>query len=388
MIMARHFYDSLARPIIGVFISRGQLTKLLSNNQTFRQYYRIRELVSANEEVQATLYFFSVKNLDDKNKSINGVYYNNEKKQWEQKLFPYPDVFYDRGGGTSKYKRENRKIRAEMKNNKRTLFLNSRHYFDKWQVYKKLVKMKACHRYLPKTEIYNTNEQLLRFIDTYESVYLKGLTSSRGKEILRVDKLDSGTYKCGYLKGYLVNKAFFNKEQLLDEVHQFFQTEQFLLQQAVDLISFQRHLIDMRAEVQRNGQGELDIVAISVRIGSADSPITTHAKSYSFEVFFTHLLNHPPNEVIKLRKQIEQFLRTIYSSMEKCYGYFGELGIDFGIDKQGKIWFIETNAKSAKVSLYNAYDKNTVRRAFVNPLMFANYLYKNRKRIKRLKKIK
>ncbi|MDQ0157915.1 YheC/YheD family protein [Robertmurraya andreesenii] len=66
---------------------------------------------------------------------------------------------------------------------------------------------------------------------------------------------------------------------------------------------------------------------------------------------------------------------TIYESLEKVYGTFGEIGIDFGIDQAGEIWFIEPNSKSAKVSLMKAYDQETFHQAFVNPLLYAKYLY-------------
>lgn len=64
----------------------------------------------------------------------------------------------------------------------------------------------------------------------------------------------------------------------------------------------------------------------------------------------------------------------MYQSIEQEYGQIGELGIDFAIDKEGKLWFIEANSQSAKVSLMKAYDAVNVEKAFLNPLEYAKFL--------------
>lgn len=45
------------------------------------------------------------------------------------------------------------------------------------------------------------------------------------------------------------------------------------------------------------------------------------------------------------------------------------------MDDQGDLWLIECNAKSAKVSLCKAYDEETVKKAFLNPLEYAKFIY-------------
>ena len=86
------------------------------------------------------------------------------------------------------------------------------------------------------------------------------------------------------------------------------------------------------------------------------------------------MLGMSANEVQKLKKKIEQFLITAYTCIEKSYGTFGEIGIDFALDTDGKIWFIEANAKPAKDALYQAYDRETIRKAFQYPLEYAKYI--------------
>ena len=50
------------------------------------------------------------------------------------------------------------------------------------------------------------------------------------------------------------------------------------------------------------------------------------------------------------KEQITSFVTTIYQHLELDYGPCGELGIDIGLDKNNRLWFIECNSRSRKVS--------------------------------------
>ena len=52
---------------------------------------------------------------------------------------------------------------------------------------------------------------------------------------------------------------------------------------------------------------------------------------------------------------MERLLYKTYRTVEGHYGSLGEIGIDIGLDKSGKLWIIECNPLSAKVSLMKAY---------------------------------
>ena len=87
-------------------------------------------------------------------------------------------------------------------------------------------------------------------------------------------------------------------------------------------------------------------------------------------------MNCQKEEIALLKSRVEDFLVRIYIYLEQSYGPFGELGIDIGMDKAGRLWFIESNTKSTKVSLCNASSGETMQKAFLNPLEYAKYLYR------------
>ena len=136
-------------------------------------------------------------------------------------------------------------------------------------------------------------------------------------------------------------------------------------------------IIDFRAEVQRNGKGELEIASLTLRIGQDKYPITNVQSRpivYLFDQFMAKNKNLFPLDKTLLKSRIETFLKNIYRGMEKSYGRFGELGIDFGVDEDGNLWLIECNARSAKVAAYLTRNEQMIRRIFLNPLEYAKYL--------------
>ena len=127
----------------------------------------------------------------------------------------------------------------------------------------------------------------------------------------------------------------------------------------------------MRAEMQRNASGDLEIVGVSVRLGQPHSPITTHGDAYRFDYFFTQILRYPREKLEILQSEIEKFLFTVYNCIEDHYGEYVEIGIDFGLDVNGRLWLIEPNSQSTRVSLEKAYGDEVVARANSNILQYA-----------------
>jgi hypothetical protein len=133
----------------------------------------------------------------------------------------------------------------------------------------------------------------------------------------------------------------------------------------------------LRATVQRDGNGVLGITAVPVRVGKSGVAITSTrsgSKVYRFEDFFKQLLSYSDEDVKSLQNKVSDFLLTTYKCIEDSYGTFGEIGIDFAIDYNNNIFFIECNAKPGKDTVFLSYDEATVKKAFSNPLEYSKYL--------------
>jgi len=368
-------YQRYKRPIIGVYVNRATTRRLVNGDYDPKSYPRILGLAKAGMMEHTTLYFFSRLRSSSGKNSVTGTYYDQSSRTWKQKTFPQPDILYSRRASSVKlhqYLDQNGIIR-----------FNAQPDFNKWEVYERLHDDIAITHHFPKTVQYNDKSDLIKFLDAEKVVYLKGHQGARGNWIFRVRKMSENKLEYSYFRDKLQTGLVSDVDELLLEIERFYGGRPFLMQSAIDMIHVGDSKVDFRAELQRDGRGELKIAGIAARIGIIDSPVTIHSSAYPIEVFFKDFLYYSNWQIDRLMSRIKTFLFAVYTAIEKSYGTLGEIGIDFGIDKEHNIWFIEPNSKSAKVSLMKAYDNETFYQAFLNPVQYCKYLYKQKNRKRR-----
>ncbi|WP_164984963.1 YheC/YheD family protein [Ammoniphilus sp. CFH 90114] len=365
-----------------MFVTNAVIRRLNNQYYDFRGYPRIKELFKASKEAEVPVYYFSIPDFDYINKKIRGTYFDERSLTWKKRIFPLPDVLYTRRGAPGRSGMMVEFIERSLAH-LNTVNINAKSFFDKWDVYDKLQQIPAARKYLPPTRFYKDPQDLLNFLNDFDTVYLKGIRGGRGRWIFRVRKLAQG----GYEYSYFVNEVTVGRVQhfrdLVRVVRRFFKKRKFVIQAGIDLIKLEDSNIDFRAELQRDGEGKLTILGVSARIAHKGAPITIHSDAYPIEQFLREFLHYSDQQILEYKEKITRFLGIMYIALERVYGTFGEIGIDFGIDKSGEIWFIEPNSRSAKVSLMKAYDADTFYQAFLNPLKFAKYLHFNKSKSNR-----
>ncbi|MGF7185248.1 hypothetical protein GGQ84_001334 [Desulfitispora alkaliphila] len=362
-------------PVIGVLVRKSKIIKFKNQAPDIT----LERLNRANKEVKTTLYFFSIQDVDLQKKKISGVYYDESKKLWVNKKFPYPDIVYRRGyvakpkwGILYEFEKQQKKLNIPT--------LNYKYGFNKWHVYQNLKQHSQFLPHLPHTVLYNTPDDLKNMFNISKKLYLKACSGGRGRQVMRALQLPDGGYQVSYFTDGLYTYKSKSFHGLLQKIHTFFAGRKFIVQNAIDLITVNNSIVDMRAEVQRDGNGEITIAAIPIRLSNENSPITAHASSYTFEHFFENFMQYSKEEILTLKDRVNNFLKLAYECIEKSYGPSGEIGIDIGMDKNSHLWFIECNSRSLKVSMFNAYDESTIGNSFRNLLEYAEFLHSNKQR--------
>ncbi|MUT68017.1 YheC/YheD family protein [Paenibacillus sp. NEAU-GSW1] len=353
---------------VGVLLTRNLIRKTFLSQDSI---YRIKELVEANKISKTNLIFFSRGDIDFTNRKVLGAYYDYSTCKWAFKSFPLPDVLYVRGGSAKRV----RKLisRLDSMGLKR---INPIVAFNKGKLFQMLSEDDNVNQYLPATESVENMSEIRMMIQKLGTVYIKARRGRKGMQVMRVEKLSSTGYLYSYsILGKLVRKRVNSMAGLELAISRFFGKNKVIVQKAIDLARVDNdRLCDFRAEVQRNKSGEIEIVGICIRVGQSNSPITTHANAYKYDTYLKELFpSYNQQKINSLKAKIHSFLLKVYNGVEQRYGKFGEIGIDFAVDRSGEIWLIECNAQSAKVSLGKAYG-DYARRAYVNPLEYAKYI--------------
>ncbi len=362
--------------VVGVFISRKHASDLITMNPKFvssHRYIRFIELAKANQDVDVILYFFAHNRVSFEKKYVIGVYYNNQKNTWQEKKFPLPHVLYDRGGGIPK-----QSILVIQKFSDLGIKnINSQHFFDKWDLYDRLSKLETIRPHLPATIKGDKAINVVHTLNKYGKVYVKARRGSCGTGVIRIEKRDSDKFKYHYSYGGMLFSEIVTERELLKIIDQYFAHNPFIIQKPIDLMKKGECIIDFRSEVQKNEKGQFIVTGTTARIGRPHSPIASNTRNedyYPFETFMKNTMQLDGLKAYVLQAKVNRFLQTVFRAVERVYGSFGELGIDFGLDTQGHLWLIECNSKSAKVALYRAFGRQKVRQSFRNLLQYAKYL--------------
>lgn len=360
---------SYTRPVMAVLIR----SNFISNLQKNVAAPRIRLLAEANKKVNNILYFFSLKEVNIKEQKITGYYWHKTKKRWLHHEFSFPEVLYIRFGIEKRYSKTFTDLCSIINKNNGKLITHYR--FNKWRLYRMMGKDPVMRNYLPMSRNARNPDTIKKMLQRYKIVYLKSHIGRKGENVLRVDVLPEGGYRYSYYRyEQLTVHTVTDFKALMNAVNQFFKGKKYLIQQGIHLLNFKNRLIDMRAELQRGADGGLDIVGISVRHGRPGSPITTHGDAYRFDDFFVKIMGYSKEQLEAFRSAVQHFLLSVYEFIDKNYRVYAEIGIDFAIDRNQKIWFIEANSQSTHVSLTKAYGKAALYRYNKNILEYARYL--------------
>ncbi|RKL69113.1 hypothetical protein CR203_03485 [Salipaludibacillus neizhouensis] len=366
---------------IGVYIS----TKAIHNIYIKQEYkFTVRELVRANNGLNNTeLFFFSRKDINLVELTINGVYFDIQSEKWRRKEYSYPDVLYSRTREINN--NVNMKLRESLIKNG-VYFLNARSAFDKWNVYQELLKDEEVSKYLPITMLYNHPTDLRKMFAYNHSVYIKPRVGRLGNSIIHVRMVPGQGYEYKYFSGRLVYRKVKTYNELTKVIRRILRNKKAIMQSAINSIKVNNNrMTDMRAEIQRTGNGKLKVIDIFSRIGAENSPITnlpSGAEFFRFDPFIRSYLNYSEEEADLLKQKIEVFLRKFHESIERIYGSLGETAIDFALDSNQQLWFIECNSTSTKLAYLVAKSpQQTIRSAFINPLEYCIYLHKQENRI-------
>lgn len=367
---------SYPRPVMAVLAR----SKSISRLQKQMADPRIRLLAEANKEVNNILYFFSLREVKLKEQKITGYYWHKAKHRWLRRDFSFPDVLYVRCGIDERYSQTFTELCNIIKNNGELIT----HYrFDKWRLYTVMRKNSVMKNYLPMTRTVKQPNDIKKILQRYKVVYLKSHIGRMGKNVLRVEARSVGGYQYSFYRSeQLTVRTVSDFQALMNVVNQFFHGKKFLIQQGIELLKFNNRLIDMRAELQHSRDGSLEIVGISVRYGQPHSPITTHGDALTFNDFFIKKMGYSKEQLEAFRSVVQKFLISVYEYIDNNYGKYAEIGIDFAIDKNKKIWFIEANSRSTHASLNKAYGKAALYTYNKNILEYARYLSNRSKREK------
>ncbi|MCF6094615.1 YheC/YheD family protein [Microaerobacter geothermalis] len=352
---------------IGVLIYR-------YTNRSFEEKPFLADLTKAGMELGVEVFIFSPQDVSEKRGWIKGDTFNTKQNRWETGHFPLPDIIYDRlrYHATPAFQEYIR-----FRKYSSLPFMNNR-LASKWKIHQLLYQDPSIKIYLPETVFYQNPNQIFKLSEKYSSLFLKPINGTGGRHILKIKKEKDHHFSVlgRNVKRHIIVKTHLSPSELVYFVNHWIQREKtYILQQGLNIQLENNRVSDVRVLIQKTNGEHWGITGMGVRTGQKNSVTSNLHGGGSAEKITPFLQrNFDTGKAMSIIGEIEQMSKKISKNLESHFGRLVELGLDIGVDKEGKPWLIEINPKPARKIFLYLKDKETYILSLKRPLLYGLYL--------------
>ena len=147
-----------------------------------------------------------------------------------------------------------------------------------------------------------------------------------------------------------INDVILSFEEIFPHIKPLLNNRIYIIQQGIPLLTYQTRGMDYRVLCHKNIQNNWNVTSVVARISAQDEFVSNIARGGE--------LMSPVNALkdtlsisdakVLISQMKDLAIETAMIIERKSQGITGELGIDIGIDKDGKPWLIEVNSKPSK----------------------------------------
>ncbi|MGG0719256.1 YheC/YheD family protein [Robertmurraya massiliosenegalensis] len=313
---------------------------------SFRSIHSFAEELHYTAEMAGGLfYIFHMKDFSPD--EIKGYYYDEDR--WKKGEFVLPNVIYNRIHSRKLESSSFFKRMMEEMNLKQIAIFNER-FLSKWEVHNLLFQEAHLHPSLPETDLYRS-DKFPAFLEKHKTIFIKPLNGSQGRNIFKVSlKSHHIIVKTTSVREHEQITSF----QHIEEFINWFQKRQkqirFIMQQGIPLATYVNRPLDFRVLCHKDHSDSWRMTSIVARVSAKSEFVSNLARGGEMMKAskpLTHLFDHQTaRSHISFMKELSIEVCKIISQSSK--GIVGELGIDMGIDSNGRIWIIEVNSKPSK----------------------------------------
>ena len=278
----------------------------------------------------------------------HGYYFENGK--WIPEMLPLPDVIYNRIHSrkleyTKHFQQFRQKIDQSM-----IPFFNDR-FLSKWEVYEQLKDKTQLNPYIPETKLFS-KETFQDFAQKYDTIFLKPIHGSQGRNIIKLKKEENQHYS--FQTSLTPESDNINQRYTLEELYlqikPLLHNRIYIIQQGITLMTHELKAMDYRVLCHKNQNNQWSVTSTVARIATEREFVSNLARGGTItrplNALRTCMSHKQSLVVLALMKELALETATVICDHSK--GITGELGIDIGIDQDGKPWLIEVNSKPSK----------------------------------------
>ncbi|MFC5529325.1 YheC/YheD family protein [Cohnella yongneupensis] len=335
----------------------------------------IRRLSLVADAIGIALVVFAPWTWDARSDSVRGWTWNKREQRWIARARKLPRVVYDRAWpATEVEKRRFQVALGRIRAARALIFLNSR-LPHKGKVGEMLARDPAYAALVPPTAPYKGPHSLRAWLREHDgSAFLKPVAGSQGKRVISYKRDNDGKVE---LAGRTSSNRSFSftaatEQDALNRLHRWIGSHAYIMQPLLELHTADGKPFDLRSLLQKNKSGRWTVTGVAARVGAAGT-VTANLHGGGRAMHPGDVLEPLLGE--ERARTVEQRIRAISlrlaSWCEESFGRFAEIGLDFGVDRSGKLWFLEANSKPGRAAMGSA-GKEATQQAVVRPLSYAS----------------
>lgn len=346
-ILSRHDNKIKIGPLVAILTS-GSPKHPAPANKKIRMF---KDFILKGWKDGIFIYYFFPEDIIWGRGVIHGYTYTPQGK-WVSGNYPLPDIVYNRI--LYRYIENQKGVQKLLERFDRHpgIYLFNRRFLNKWEVYRVLGNDDYTKGWIPETKSYNKpnlRELLLR----HQELFLKPCHSSKGLGIVKIERFGGKGYRYARTewKGQNWIKVP-NYSQLNSKLkHHTADYKNYVIQQGVPLARLQGRVFDLRAQAQKNGQGQWVLTGVGVRI-AARNRFVTHVPNGGSRADFQEVIQKvfcSPAIQNSIEEELDKICRVVPEVLERKLGIsLGVLSLDIGVDSSGRLWILELNSKPAR----------------------------------------
>jgi hypothetical protein len=293
--------------------------------------------------------------------------------RWRRLLLPWPDIIYNRVSSRSRERRAwLQAIYRGLDARYGPRFFNPG-YLDKWNVHRWLRARPDTAPYLPDTARFGTGG-LGAMTARHPILYLKQCGGSLGLGIVRIDRLSPTAFLVRHQRGpgRVKRRLVRGLGGLRRTVRQMVKARSYLVQQGIALATFRGRAYDVRALAQKDERGNWTVTGMAARVAPGGGIATHVPNGGTRQPLLVALRSSFGDEerAARIAADLEQAALILARGLDEERSHrFGELSLDLALDKTGRIWALELNAKPLR------FDEDVIRQqAWLRLVQYSRYL--------------
>jgi hypothetical protein len=290
--------------------------------------------------------------------------------RWWEQTAPLPDVIWHRYLGADREQALRRILRLGI-----PVFNESA--LSKWEAHQVLQADPILKETLPETRLLQSVDDIADLGRRHAELFLKPVDGAVGRGIIRASFQPTGLVRLQYVAAPAGRLRA--EEARLSQLERWVAGHRgrYIVQQGLDLKVFYGRAADLRLLMQKDGSGRWNLTGMGARVaahGRFTANLHTGGTGVPAGLLAGAVFPDDPERQELLLLELQALAARAAEALEPAAGTLGELGLDFGVDRQGGTWYIEQNALPGRALFEHLSRPDLSRLAHLRPIQYARRL--------------